>query len=166
MIKRGVAVGDTTCDFKVVKLCDSDLKGTEPSLQNPFRKNIFHRHGGQLPHQKPKPRDSRTPRHRVFSGRRGGAWPFNHRLLRPDVHGGAYSASSLLSSPDPNHWFSVLDAHSSRTKIIFLQCSMACFTFVDKIYPLATVQSAKWEHSDSFAARKYRPSILESLVGS
>lgn len=92
-------------------------------------------------------------------------------LLTTDCYGlmcivGLTPPSSLLSSPDPNHWFSVLDAHSSYTKIIFLQCPQACFIFLDKLYTLDTVLSVKWEHSDSAAARKYMPSILESLVES
>lgn len=90
----------------------------------------------------------------------------NLRPLRPDVHCGAHSTSSLRSSPDPNHWFSVWDAHSSHMKIIFLQCSQACFIVLDKIYALDTVLSVKWEYSDSVAARKYMPSIRESLVES
>lgn len=42
-------------------------------------------------------------------------------LLTTDCYGlmcivGLTPPSSLLSSPDPNHWFSVFDAHSSYTK--------------------------------------------------
>lgn len=167
MIKRGVAVGNMTCDSKVVKLFVILIwRGQNQAFTILFGR-IFsitmvvscHTRNASLV-------NSRIPHHRVFSGRRGGAWTFNHKLLRPDVRGGAYSTSSLLSSPDPNHWFSVLDAHSSHTKIICLQCSQACFIFLEKIYTLDTVLSVKWEYSDSATARKYMPNILESLVES
>lgn len=36
----------------------------------------------------------------------------------------------------------------------------------DKIYTLTAVPSVKWESSDSAAARKHMPSILESLAES
>lgn len=38
-------------------LCDSNLKGTQPSLHNPPGLNIFHSHGAQLPHHQLKPQE-------------------------------------------------------------------------------------------------------------
>lgn len=77
MIKQGTAVDDMTCDFKVVKFSDSNLKGIKTELTQSFLVEIFYITLVVSCHtMNPNLKNFRIPHHRVFSGKREGSLGF------------------------------------------------------------------------------------------